>query len=164
MTIADSMLPEFDHEMRVTRTLIEQVPDDRGGWQPHAKSMTMGRLAMHLPELVGMIPSILQQSELDYLAAAKPGAWTTTAAALVTFDAAVARARPLIEAEGDAAFMETWTFKAGTQVIVAVPRVVALRSFVMNHVIHHRGQLSVYLRLNDIKLPEIYGPNADSTR
>ena len=164
MTIAASMLPEFDHEMRVTRTLIEQVPDDRGGWQPHVKSMTMGRLAMHLPELISLIPSILQQPELDYLAAAAPQAWTSNAAALTTFDAVVAKARTLIAAEGDAAFMETWTFRAGAHIIASVPRVVALRSFVMNHVIHHRGQLSVYLRLNDIKLPEIYGPNADSTR
>ena len=164
MTIAASMLPEFDHEMRVTRALIERVPDDRGDWQPHAKSMSMGRLAMHLPELIGMIPSILQQTELDYLAADKPAGWTSAAAALATFDTAVAKARTLIAAEDDAAFMQTWTFRAGTQVIVAVPRVVALRSFVMNHVIHHRGQLSVYLRLNDIAVPEIYGPTADSKR
>lgn len=165
MPIAASLLPEFDNEMKITRTLIARVPDALAGWKPHEKSMTMGKLAIHLPGLVHMIKPIVGQSEFDLAEAGKHElAWESNAQALAEFDDAVATGRAAIAAASDEQLKATWTFKVGGHTVMALPRVGALRGFVMNHVIHHRGQLSVYLRLNDIALPEIYGPNADSAR
>ena len=165
MPIAASLLPEFDNEMKITRTLIERVPDSLAAWKPHEKSMTMGKLAIHLPGLVDMVQPILTQSEFDLAEAGKHElAWESNAQALAQFDRAVASSRALIAAASDDQLNAMWTFKVGGHTVMSLPRVAALRGFVMNHVIHHRGQLSVYLRLNDIALPEIYGPNADSVR
>jgi len=149
--------------MATTRSLLERVPEANPDWKPHPKSMTLGRLATHVAELVAWTDTTLQQTELDFAKGDyKPALFTSTAALLETFDANVKSARAAIAGTSDQDMMVPWTLRNGDQVIFTLPRVGVLRSFVMNHVIHHRGQLSVYLRLNDVPLPSIYGPTADS--
>ena len=165
MPIAQSLLPEFDHEMRTTRRLIERIPDGRADWQPHPKSMTLGQLAAHVAAMIKWASGTIRLAELDL---SSPGAaqyapprFETTAALVETFDANVREARADIAGASDADLMVGWTLRSGEHTILSLPRVAALRSFVMNHHIHHRGQLSVYLRLLDVPLPSIYGPTAD---
>jgi uncharacterized damage-inducible protein DinB len=164
MAIRDALLPEFDHEMATTRTLLERVPADPS-WQPHPKSMTLGRLAGHLAELPTWASGTIEGTGLDMN---PPGApppvakpFTTTANLVQTFDDHVKAARKAIEGVSDADLMVGWTLKNAGQTIFTLPRIVVLRTWVMNHMIHHRGQLSVYLRLKGVPLPSIYGPTAD---
>lgn len=165
MPIADALLNELDHEMKTTRAMLERIPDSSADWKPHARSMTMGQLATHLPSLLAWIPQIVGAPELDL--AGPPTEqnklrWQSAAATVAGFDDALAAGRSAIAAASDAELMVPWTLRAGDHVIVTLPRAGALRILVLNHLIHHRGQLSVYLRLNDIPLPDIYGPTADS--
>lgn len=165
MPIARSLLPEFDHEMATTRALLERVPEDRASWKPHPRSTALGDLAAHLAQLPGMPALVMERDEVDMNppggpAYAPPG-FTTTAALLEMFDASVARGRAALVDAADEAMGGAWTLRSGDHTIFTLPRVAVLRSFVMNHVIHHRGQLSVYLRLNEVPLPSIYGPTAD---
>lgn len=167
MPIATSMLPEFDHEMKTTRTLLERVPDAKADWKPHARSMSLGRIAIHIPQMVLWIPVVLHETALDVAGPPTIGldvSWESTTATLATFDRAVTAGRAALAAVSDDALMVPWTLRAGAHVIMTIPRVAVLRTMVMNHIIHHRGQLSVYLRLNDVPLPDIYGPTADSVR
>jgi uncharacterized damage-inducible protein DinB len=165
MAIKESILPEFDHEMKTTRKLLERIPEQSAGWKPHAKSMSLGHLGVHLSQLPMWGSMTMKQTELDMSPPGGP-AYTTpefesTGALLATFDEHVRQAREAIAAASDQDFMVPWTLKNGGQTIFTMPRVACLRSFVVNHVIHHRGQLSVYLRLNDVPVPSIYGPSAD---
>lgn len=166
MPIAQALLPEFDNEMATTRSLLERVPEDRAGFKPHEKSTALGALAGHIANLVGLAPRIVSLTEVDMNPPGGPGfkppQLTTSAALMESFDANVARAREAIAAATDEELMVTWTLKNGGHTIFAMPRAAVLRTMVMNHVIHHRGQLSVYLRLNDVPLPSIYGPTADT--
>jgi uncharacterized damage-inducible protein DinB len=167
MSLSTMLLPEFDSEMKRTRALLACVPDSLADWKPHAKSMSMSQLAIHIPGLVSWIPGVFAGTELDVTAPASAQLrirWESAVATLRTFDAAVVAGRAAIQGASDESMMEPWTLRAGDHVIVTMPRSAALRTLVMNHIIHHRGQLSVYLRLNDIPLPEIYGPTADSVR
>ena len=167
MSIATNMLPEFDHEMKTTRSLLERVPDAKADWKPHAKSMSMGQLAIHLPGLVSWIPAIITATELDVMgpvAKAMHVTWTSNAETLAAFDRGVAKGRAMLAEVDDQSMMQPWTLKAGSHELFTMPRVGVLRTMVWNHIIHHRGQLSVYLRLNDVLLPDIYGPTADSVR
>ncbi len=166
MSIAESLLPEFDHEMGVTRQLLESVPDGSADWKPHQKSMSLGSLAVHLATIPTWGGLTMTQTEVDEN---PPGgqAYTlptfeSTAGAVKNFDEAVKTARAAIAAASDGEMMVTWTLKHGGQDIFSMPRVGVLRRLVMNHLIHHRGQLSVYLRLQDVPLPSIYGPTADT--
>jgi uncharacterized damage-inducible protein DinB len=165
MPIAQALLPEFDHEMATTRSLLERVPEDRADFRPHPRSTALGPLAVHLANLVGLGPRIVSLTEVDMNPPGGPGftppQFSTTAAVLEMFDANVARAREAIAGTSDEAMMETWTLKNGGITIFAMPRAAVLRTMLMNHMIHHRGQLSVYLRLNEVPLPSIYGPTAD---
>jgi uncharacterized damage-inducible protein DinB len=165
MPMSQVLLPEFDHEMANTRKALERVPDDKFGWKPHEKSMTLGRLATHVAELTGWIPTTLETESLDF---APPGAppfqpkiAASQAELLATFDKNVAAARAAIGGAGDAQWMVPWTLLNGGQTIFSLPRIAVLRGMVMNHIIHHRGQLAVYLRLNDVPVPALYGPSAD---
>lgn len=165
MAIKDSILPELDHEMTTTRKLLERVPDGKGDWQPHPRSMTFGKLAIHVASLPGWAVSTVKQTELDM---SPPGGekmvmpeFETTEGCLALFDKVVKEARQAISETEDADFMVPWSLKNEGQTIFTMPRIAVLRSFVMNHIIHHRGQLSVYLRLNEIPVPSIYGPSAD---
>ncbi len=166
MTIAETMLPEFDHEMKVTRTVLERVPEEQRDWKPHAKSMTLGALAVHVATIGDWAQATVKTTELDLAgpeaAAYRPAPFTTTKALLDVFDEGVRKAREVIAAASDADLAVVWSLKHGAHTILAMPRTAVLRSFVMNHLIHHRGQLTVYLRLRDVPLPSVYGPSADS--
>jgi len=165
MNISQSMLPEFDMEIANTRKTLERVPEDNPDFRPHPKSMAMNRLAGHLVEIPLWALMTLGQDELD---TNPPGGSPYTAfimgsreAALERFDGDVAKARALLASTSDEAMMGTWTLKNAGQTILAMPRVAVMRSFVMNHMVHHRAQLGVYLRMNDVAVPSIYGPSAD---
>lgn len=164
MAIVDALLPEFDHEMAVTRKVIERVDDAQFGWKPHEKSMSLGRLATHVAEIPQWGQTILTQTEFNMVDGEyKPAAAATTSAVLQLFDGQVKTIRALLAARTDAELMSTWTFKQNGKELFGMPRAAAWRSWVMNHLIHHRGQLSVYLRLTGSKVPGIYGPSADES-
>jgi uncharacterized damage-inducible protein DinB len=164
MPLKDALLPEYDHEFGTVRRLIERAPDAELAWKPHDKSMSLGRLATHLATLPQWSATILNQAAFD-LAAMDPDAATAALgsrdAILKTFDANVSAARATLAEKTDAELLSPWTLKRDGEEIFTLPRVAAFRSFVLNHAIHHRGQLSVYLRLKDIPVPAIYGPSAD---
>lgn len=165
MSIAASMLPEFDHETANTRKMLAIVPEAKLGWKPHEKSFSLGQLASHLANVpTWMAPTILQ-SEFDF-APVDGEPFTTpqagsTSELLSFFDANVAAARNALADAADATFMENWSLLGGGQVFFTMPKIAVVRSFIMNHMIHHRAQLSVYLRLLDVPIPGMYGPSAD---
>lgn len=161
MAIRDGLLADFDHEMGTTRRLLERLPDDRLSWKPHAKSMSLGGLATHLSNIPHWAGTILNQASFDLVGAPPALAEKTSRAEiLAAFDDTCRQTRAWMD-KTDAEYQSLWTLKRGGQQVFSVPRVAAFRSFVIHHVIHHRGQLSVYLRLNDVSVPAIYGPSAD---
>jgi uncharacterized damage-inducible protein DinB len=166
MPFADAFLPEFDQEMKTTRSLLERVPFGAPDWKPHTKSTSLGGLASHLANLAGFGAMIVSHNEVDMgspaAVAGSRAQYGSTAELLAAFDAKAKMTRDAVAALPDAAVMTPWTLRMGDHVIFTLPRSVALRTMVMNHIIHHRGQLSVYLRLNDVPLPSIYGPTADT--
>ena len=161
LMIKDGLLAEYDHEISTTRKLLERIPDDKLSWKPHVKSMTLGGLATHLANLPRWAGTILNEPGFD-LANAPPNLVEKSSRAeiLAAFDEHAAQARRWMD-RTDAEFLGRWELLRGGQELFSMPRIAALRSFVLSHVIHHRGQLSVYLRLNDIPVPPIYGPSAD---
>lgn len=160
--LATAFLAELDNEAKVTRSCLERVPADKFNWKPHEKSMTMSRLATHVAEMFGWTKVTLQQDTLDFAAFDyKPFEPKTTDELLSFFDDHIANAKQILSETPDETFFTDWTMRNGEQVYFTMPKVAVMRSFVMNHIIHHRGQLSVYLRLNDIPVPSIYGPSAD---
>ena len=160
--IATAFIAELEHEAATARKCIERVPADKFDWKPHEKSMSFGRLASHVAEMFGWTPSTLEHSELDFSKMDYTPFEPKTSEELVEFfDKNVDEALVTLRNMVDERFMETWTMRNGEQVYFTMPKVAVMRSFVMNHIIHHRGQLSVYLRLNDIPVPSIYGPSAD---
>ena len=161
MPLVDALLPEFDHEMTTTRKLLERVPDDRLGWKPHPKSFSLGELATHLTELAMWGEATLQRSEINLAEGGTRVPAASRAELLAAFDKNVASTRAHLVGKTDAEFMAPWSLKRGDQVIFSMPKAAVWRSFVLSHLIHHRGQLSVYLRLQDVPLPSIYGPSAD---
>jgi uncharacterized damage-inducible protein DinB len=163
MTIAETLLPEFDREMAVTRKLLERVPDGQFDWKPHAKSMALGRLAGHLAELAQWVSVTITRSSLD-VAVTRPEGYTapaTRAAVLALFDIQVASARAALIGRSDAELQAPWSLTRGDETVFTMPKATVLRMMVFNHIVHHRGQLSVYLRMHDVPLPSIYGPSAD---
>ncbi len=166
MSFAATILPELDHEMATTRSLLERVPDDKADWTPHPRSTPIGRLAMHLANLSGLGVRILELTEVDMNPPGGPPMkapeFTSTADVLALFDENVAKARAAIAAASDDALQEPWSLRNAGHTIFTLPRAAVIRTMVLNHVIHHRGQLSVYLRLLDVPLPSIYGPTADT--
>ncbi len=163
MAFVDALLPEFDREMGLTRRLLERLPDGQFAWQPHPKSMTLGRLAEHLAELPHWAAATITQDGID-VSVGRPEGYQSPAtrdAVLAMFDANVAQAREALAGAPDAVLLAPWTLSNGAHVIFTMPKVAVMRSFVLNHLIHHRGQMTVYLRLHDVPLPSIYGPSAD---
>jgi uncharacterized damage-inducible protein DinB len=166
MSIAESMLPEFDHETATTRALLELVPEAKADWKPHIKSMSLGELAMHVSNIPDWAPVTLKETEFDTNPPGgqrvTPPPFESTAKMLQAYDKSVSVARAMLAAATDREMMVPWALKRGGKTVFHMPRVAVFRSFIMNHVIHHRGQLSVYLRLCDVLLPAIYGPTADT--
>ena len=164
MALKDSLLPEYDHEMGTTRRLLERVPEADFAWKPHEKSFALGHLAGHISNIPHWVDIMLDGSSFDVAAAggdARPTPPASVADLLATFDANVKRARAKLDEQPDPALFAPWSLLSNGQVVFTMPKIAVLRSFVMNHLIHHRGQLSVYLRLRNVPLPSIYGPTAD---
>jgi uncharacterized damage-inducible protein DinB len=166
MSIVQSFLPELNHEMATTRRVLEVVPGGEAEWRPHPKSSSLGGLAAHITALTLWGSFVARQSELDLGVPANTALaqipFTTTAELLDRFDRYVREMRGAVEQLSDTAMGETWTLKNRGATIFALPRVAVLRSFIVSHMIHHRGQLTVYLRLRDVPLPSVYGPTADA--
>jgi uncharacterized damage-inducible protein DinB len=165
MRISDALLPEFDQETATTRKVLERCPEEKFDWRPHPKSWTMAELATHVARLPNWAVYTLTKSELDI---APPGqepysepAIATSKELLEAFDSNVKAAREALAKTENDTFMGNWSLLAGGQTLFTMPRVAVIRSFVFNHGVHHRGQLSVYLRLNDVPVPQMYGPTAD---
>src|SRR6266487_1360006 len=150
MPLAELLLPEFDEEMTVTRRVLERVPDGKASWKPHPKSMTLGRLATLVAELPGWVVNTITRDDLD-----------STARILELFDRNAAAARGALAKTPDAEFKKPWAFKVGGRTVATNPKFTVYRRTVLNHLVHHRGQLTVYLRLNDAAIPAVYGPTAD---
>lgn len=162
MALADALLPEFDHETGVTRRLLERLPDGRFAWKPHDKSMSLGRLSAHLGEVLAWLPRTVAETEVNYDSSHyQPKVFETRAEALAFFDETRKAARAALAGVSDGELMQMWSFKKDGQTVFSMPRIGIIRGMVLNHLIHHRGQLSVYLRLNDVPLPGMYGPTAD---
>lgn len=164
MAIVDALLPEYDHELATTRRLLERVPEAQFGWKPHEKSMTLGQLANHIANLAFWLSMTMDAPSYDVSAGDKEARLDppeSRETLLKEFDEKVSKARASLARASDAEMMAPWALKSGGQEIFSMPRATAVRSFVFNHLIHHRGQLSVYLRLQNVPLPSIYGPTAD---
>lgn len=158
----EALTAELKQECAITRRLLERLPDDKFGWKPHEKSMTMGRLATHIAETPSWTVETFAKDVLDFDPADfKPSTADNRAALLADFDKNVAAALEALQAQQDAILATTWTMSVSGNVVFKETRAVVLRVFIFSHMIHHRGQLSVYLRLNDIPVPSIYGPSAD---
>ena len=159
MSIGETLLPEFDQEMVTTRRVIERVPTDKGEWKPHPKSFSAGHLTQLVATMPGWIVRMVEHDSLD-LAAGGGYSYETTDALLARFDELVRKARSALARVSDADMSKDWSLKMGDRVLVTLPRGVTIRQTI-NHLVHHRGQLTVYLRLLDIPVPSIYGPTAD---
>lgn len=162
MAIMDSILGEFDHEAATTRRLLERVPADKFDWKPHEKSFSLLQLTTHLADMPGWMAVVGPKDELDLGEPAdRPDPPKTTEELLARYDANVETFKKVGAQVPDEALMEPWRLRTGNKVHFEIPRVASIRTFIVNHFIHHRGQLSVYLRLLDVPIPSIYGPSAD---
>ncbi len=166
MALRDALLPEYDNEMNNTRKVLERVPEDKFGWKPHEKSGTMAWLAGHVASLGQWATITLTTEELDFAprdgSEQKPGAPPASRKELLDlFQQHSTKGREAIANASDADLMKPWKLLKGGETIFTMPKIAVLRGFVMNHMIHHRGQLTVYLRLTDTPVPALYGPSAD---
>ncbi|MFI5207075.1 MAG: DinB family protein [Gemmatimonadales bacterium] len=161
MSIADSMLPEFDQEMAGLRKVLERVPDGKSDWKPHEKSMPLARLATHLADLPIWTTNALTKDVLEFTLPQAPHIVHGAKERLELFDKNVKEARAALAAAKDADWPKTWTLKVNGKVAFALPHAAVYRTSAMNHMIHHRAQLGVYLRLRGVPLPFLYGPTAD---
>ncbi len=162
MSICESLAAELRQEARTTRRILERVPEGSFDWKPHERSMSLGRLAGHVAELPSLIAPALTQPELNFASGAyQPFHPTTTAELLEKFDGTVEAALGLLGQQSDESMNDEWRLASGEQTFFKGPRASAVRLLALNHVVHHRGQLSVYLRLLDVPVPSIYGPSAD---
>ena len=165
MKLSDLFLSEFDHEMETARKTLERIPEDKLSWKPHEKSMPLDRLAGHVAELAGWAVPTIEQDFLDFRPAGQPPFQPTIATSrkqvLDILDKNREQSRRAIAGASDEHLMKNWSLLSGGQTIFTMPRFAVLRSFCLNHLIHHRAQLGVYLRLNNIPVPSVYGPSAD---
>lgn len=159
MSIGPDLLPEFDQEMATTRRLLERVPAAQMQWRPHAKSFPLGHLAQLLARMPGWITGAMTADSLD-IAAGAAYSFEAPETLLHEFDGNVSRARAALAGAPDAAFAAPWSLRVGERTLFTIPRKDIVRQTI-SHLVHHRGQLSVYLRLLDVPLPQIYGPTAD---
>jgi len=155
-------LGDLENELGTTRRVLERLSDEHLGWKPHAKSMSLGELAAHVANLVAWQVVTVEQSELDLAAAPPPiGGATSRDEVLKTFDENVVALKRAVAGMDDAALGEKWTLRNGEHVVLNLPRAAVMRTMGISHIVHHRGQLSVYLRMLDVPVPAIYGPSAD---
>lgn len=165
MTVSQSFLPEYDQEMATTRRMLERIPDDKFGWKPHEKSMELGRLSIHLAEIPGWVRMTIDRDSIDVAPvdgpAYTPPLLKTRNDVVALFDKNVAEGRESLEGASDENMHGNWSLLAGGNPILTMPRAACIRTWVLNHIIHHRAQLGVYLRLNEIPVPPTYGPSAD---
>jgi len=162
MTTTELLRDEFAHEAQATRRLLERLPDDRLAWRPHEKSFTAGALASHLVDCVRWVDSIFSGDELEMDPASYTPYQATSVADLIkTFDADVAKGKRVLQGVSDVSLIQPWRLKFMGRVRFEKPRAAVFRDFTLSHLIHHRGQLSVYLRLLDVPVPGVYGPTAD---
>ena len=165
MTISQTLLPEFDQEMANTRKILAVVPDDKLDFKPHEKSMGLGRLAGHVAELPNWAKTTVETEKLEMKDGdMKPYIPASRDEILARFDQQVKEARAAIERTPDSEWSKTWSFIFNGQSIFSMPRIACYRNMCMNHLIHHRGQLGVYLRLNNVEFPGMYGPSADEMK
>jgi len=160
MSMTQALLQEFETEAGTTRRVLERVPSDKLAWKPHPKSMSLGTLALHVATSPGVIIGWCCEDETTFSGQAPPDP-TSTAEILAAHDASVKKVKETIPQIGDEGMQKMWTAKAGGQTLMTMPKAALTRAIVMNHWVHHRGQLSVYLRLLDVPVPSIYGPSAD---
>lgn len=164
-TLAQVSLGDLEHELATTRRVLERVPDARWDWKPHEKSMALGQLAGHVSNLLNWGTHTMSAAEVDFAAPpAVPPRPADRAALLAAFDAGAERLLAGVTGAGDEVLGQTYTVRRGEQVMMAMPRAAMLRGMILSHIIHHRGQLTVYLRLLDIPVPPVYGPTADEGR
>jgi len=167
MSLSQSLLPEFDHEMANTRKVLERIPEDKLNWKVHEKSNTIGWVGMHMAGILGWVDLTLDRDSLDIAPVGAEPYRTPVPNSrqeiLDQFDKNLATARAAIASASDEQFMKPWSLLMTGEVLFTMPRAAVLRSFVLNHMIHHRGHLCVYLRLNDVPVPALYGPSADET-
>ena len=161
MPIAQMILPEFDQEMKSTRKLLECVPDGKFDYKPHEKSMSLGRLSAHVAEIPSYVTATLKHERLDFTGEEKPFSPATRKELLDAFDKHTVEARELLSKASDEELAKIWTLTYKGQQIFAMPRAAVLRSMCLSHLYHHRGQLGVYLRMNNVAIPGMYGPSAD---
>lgn len=165
MSISEALLPEYDQEMANTRKVLERIPDEKINWKAHPKSNTIGWVGSHLAEIPGWVAGTLASDSWDI---APPGGepyqspkLESRKAMLDLFDRNVAEGRAALKAASDADFHKSWSLLQGGQPIITMPKLAVMRTWVVNHTIHHRAHLCVYLRLNDVSVPGMYGPSAD---
>jgi uncharacterized damage-inducible protein DinB len=160
MALIDGLLQELEMEAQTTRRVLERVPDEKLSWRPHAKSRTLGELALHVATVPGGVAQLVATSPVQAPQFADPS--PTSASELIpALDASLATVRKTLGGMSDETITATWRMMAGDCEIMAVPRIAMLRSVMLNHWYHHRGQLTVYLRELDVPIPSIYGPSAD---
>ncbi len=160
MATIDVMLQELEQEALTTRRVLERVPDNQLGWKPHQKSMTLGQLALHVATVPAGVAEMVTQPSMQLPKFNQPSA-TTAAELIPALEQSVRRAKELLRGMDDRALAETWRVMDGEREVMAIPRGTVLRSIMLNHWYHHRGQLSVYLRQLNVPVPSIYGPSAD---
>jgi uncharacterized damage-inducible protein DinB len=165
MKISETLVPEFDHEFANTRKVLERCPEEKYGWKPHPKSFTMADLATHIANMPEWASMAVSQDSFDY---APPGAPPYKQEAVKTrkellekFDNGIAQCRAAIMGASDEQLLAEWSLLAGGKPVFTMPRVAVLRAMILNHIIHHRAQLGLYLRLLDVPVPGMYGPSAD---
>jgi len=164
MRISDALLGEFDHEMASTRKTLERIPEDKLGWKPHEKSMTLGRLAGHVAELPGFGATVVRTESLNLSGGQyQPLVATSQRQVVEEFDKKVADTREAIAGAADDHWMKPWSLEYQGKTIFNLPRIAAVRAMMLSHIVHHRAQLGVYLRLNNVPVPSIYGPSADES-
>ncbi|MBT9329657.1 DinB family protein [Paracidobacterium acidisoli] len=161
MDFLEVFVKEFDREMGATRRMLERVPEEQWGWRPHERSMMLGRLASHVSDLPNRAVQVVELETLVRQPGFAPYQAATKTEMLEKFESSAARAQELIPGLTEEQLKAEWSIRLGERVMMAMPRGMALRTIVMDHLIHHRGQLSVYLRLLDVPVPGVYGPSAD---
>jgi len=161
MAIKNALIPEWENEMKSTRKMLERVPFEKADWKPHAKSMSLGRLAIHVAEIPNWLTVTLETNELDFAKGYTQNKPANKEELLKLFDECAAKSTEVLKNATDENFISNWTMRNGDKIYFTMPKTAVARNFAFNHLYHHRGQLSVYLRLLEVPVPGMYGPTAD---